>query len=453
MRISTRAIFVSGLALFLFLFIVVFKNAYESNSKSVVDAWLFAETNALKEGQLLPTIAKAERLIKQSHQLSGVSLYDLTKASPVRLMSIGQEFEANSTILSRPIIDRAVWTGFGKYLILRTVPGAEDLLLVFATNLNFWMPLLLVVLALALFQGVFMAYLSRRQAADQFNLFKNSLNSLVLNSPDPEFLRNEAPQFAEIWRLTQLQIASNQNELARARAQAEVVSVATQVAHDIRSPLSALSILVKSLQGKATQEQSSLLTSAILRIEGIAKDLLKRNNGSAASPLPMSSFVGLEHIELFTLRGWIHELVKEKQILSQENNNSLEINFHSETIRPGFTKLDLITLGRVISNLLQNAIEAEPVSKVDIRMLCADRHVEVKIEDNGRGIPSNVLTSLGRSPLSFGKEDSFSGHGLGISHATYAIEKMNGSLVLASKENVGTTVTLTFPFFEQQTNS
>lgn len=100
MNYSTKVIFVSGLAIFLALFMNVFSRAYRTNAAGVIDAWLFAEANTLREGQLLPTIAKAERLIQLSDLLSGVVLFDISQSPPLRLMAIGEGFEVSPEVLA-----------------------------------------------------------------------------------------------------------------------------------------------------------------------------------------------------------------------------------------------------------------------------------------------------------------------------------------------------------------
>lgn len=301
------------------------------------------------------------------------------------------------------------------------------------------MPLLVVVLGLTLFFAGFMAYMARRQAVDRFALFKNSLNSLSSSAGGTGFLANEAPQFAEIWRETQERITRSQLELAEARAQAEVVSVAAQVAHDIRSPLSALSVVSKSLQKTASPDQLSLLTSAVTRIEGIADDLLKRKNIKSGF-LPSLGVLKIHGCSCSDLVSLL------KNILTEKSTSGRKVELSSESSFSGTINLDYVLFGRVLSNLIQNALEAAPTGAVTVKILSNSSHVQIDVIDTGKGIPPEVLAKLGKMPLSYDKVGGGSGNGLGVYHATEAMRAMGGSLAIDSTVGRGTTMSLQFPF-------
>ncbi|WP_309144671.1 ATP-binding protein [Bacillus sp. EB600] len=93
-------------------------------------------------------------------------------------------------------------------------------------------------------------------------------------------------------------------------------------------------------------------------------------------------------------------------------------------------------------NLIKNAVEAcKPKGRVNICLHEMMSEVYIVIEDNGVGIPSNVLTQLGK-PLPTTKEN---GTGLGLV-STYKITKsMGGRVEVESTPNEGTKFNLYFP--------
>ena len=62
--------------------------------------------------------------------------------------------------------------------------------------------------------------------------------------------------------------------------------------------------------------------------------------------------------------------------------------------------------------------------------------VEFSVEDNGVGIPSNLMDTIGTEGFSFKR----SGNGLGLYHAKNYLKKNSGNLEIQSSEGLGTTV-------------
>ncbi len=69
----------------------------------------------------------------------------------------------------------------------------------------------------------------------------------------------------------------------------------------------------------------------------------------------------------------------------------------------------------------------------------------ISIQDNGRGIDSEILSKLGKKGASFGKDGIQNGFGLGIYHARSLVEGAGGRLEIESKLGQGTVVTLWLP--------
>ena len=110
--------------------------------------------------------------------------------------------------------------------------------------------------------------------------------------------------------------------------------------------------------------------------------------------------------------------------------------------------IDDVELQRVFSNLLENSIEsikgdkAVGVKEISIHIEVDGSDLKIKIEDNGQGIPENLLDKVRQKGFSYGKPD---GEGLGLYSFIKKIESWNGSLEIQSKLKHGTAVTTQLP--------
>jgi signal transduction histidine kinase/CheY-like chemotaxis protein len=220
-----------------------------------------------------------------------------------------------------------------------------------------------------------------------------------------------------------------------ASAQAEL---AHQVAHDIRSPLMALEVLLSEEIG-LDNDQLRLVRSATTRIRDIANDLISRPTNDrherSANGLGKSCLI-------FPL---IEAAITEKRIQFRDRT---AIQFESAAEgSAGFAFARVVEpeLNRIISNLINNSVEAMEVGCVRVTLRVDDATVIIDVTDNGIGIPSHLLGEIGQKGFTFGKENSHSGSGLGVYHAKKTLLNWGGNLSITSQVSKGTTVSLTLP--------
>jgi signal transduction histidine kinase len=103
-------------------------------------------------------------------------------------------------------------------------------------------------------------------------------------------------------------------------------------------------------------------------------------------------------------------------------------------------------IDQVFLNLIVNAAQAMPEGKlglIDIRTHCNDQQVWIEVQDNGPGIPPDVLKKI-FDPF-FTTKDPGTGTGLGLSVSTNIIQQHGGTLEVNSTVGVGTTFKITLP--------
>jgi signal transduction histidine kinase len=106
--------------------------------------------------------------------------------------------------------------------------------------------------------------------------------------------------------------------------------------------------------------------------------------------------------------------------------------------------VDSRAIQQVMLNLLSNAVDAvrdKDYPEIIIRMKKNGKLILIVFEDNGCGIPENRMDKLFTAFYT----TKPTGTGLGLPIAAKMLAKMNGTIAISSKENVGTTVTVSIP--------
>ena len=139
----------------------------------------------------------------------------------------------------------------------------------------------------------------------------------------------------------------------------------------------------------------------------------------------------------------IREITDEKELdtLKHEINLILDISV-KEAI-----EIDAKLLKIVLRNVFNNALKySNPVGKgayITISATVNKKQLEIIITDNGIGINSKFLPKVFN--MFFRATDSSTGTGLGLYIAKNAVDKLNGTISIQSKENIGTSVTINIP--------
>lgn len=270
----------------------------------------------------------------------------------------------------------------------------------------------------------------------------NPLNGLVLNLEIEAIGAHEINNDAVI-ELKQLCGTFKKMTVdLRKKAQYEAESIAAkQVAHDIRSPLACLNLLLSNTLSMP-EKQRILMRSSIQRITDIANALHSKAEKSS-HPNYSSDF--RENIMISSL---LEMLVTEKRTQLGLGTN-IRIDLNLDRSYGLFSYINAPEFRRVLSNLIDNSIESfsnQKYQNILISVDCLDSNVIFKIEDNGNGIPDHILNKVGTYGFSYGKNNlKFSGSGIGIHHAVKTINSFGGSLIIDSKINHGTIITINLP--------
>lgn len=210
-----------------------------------------------------------------------------------------------------------------------------------------------------------------------------------------------------------------------------------QAAHDLRSPLGALKTLSnEDVTAGLSEADRSLLRIATQRIAAIVADLAADLKGGLPIKAPQDKAP--------TYAGLVEEVIQEKKAQLRAAGSSININFAicgtEQNLDP---KVKPSSFQRVISNLLQNSIEAISQKGEIVVVLdhFAPNHWELTISDNGIGIPPQILPLLMTRGFSYKKSG---GSGLGLCHAKESAQSWGAELSIRSQLGAGTQISICF---------
>ncbi len=210
---------------------------------------------------------------------------------------------------------------------------------------------------------------------------------------------------------------------------------ARKYAHDIRSPLSAFNAIAFSLKA-SHPEQVSLMNLALQKISALTDSFLevvKKNSGEFSLGNHTTTYQNLIKLlsEEIDLKKFEYKSITQSKVQifleSSTSNKNYQYRIPSE-----------IGIRRIVSNLINNAIESIPDSgSVVIHLKDNEEAVAINICDNGPGIPNDILKKLGKKIIS----TKPNGNGIGIYDAALVLKKVGGKLSITSS-NSGTTCSL-----------
>ncbi len=218
-------------------------------------------------------------------------------------------------------------------------------------------------------------------------------------------------------------------------AQQALLSITAQLAHDIRSPLAAINTALSDVTS-IPENKRIMIKNAAKRINEIANNLLlesKNNFFDSQDHHPDKN----NSAELIFVM--LDNIVAEKRYEYSKTKVNINLNSSDHSYNC-FSSINLSSFKRVISNLINNSIESiNSDGCINISLFCNTTHVEIIIEDDGCGIPPEILPKVTEQGFSFNKKN---GAGLGLSYTKQYLEEIDGSMVISSDGKAGTKITI-----------
>ncbi|WP_295149558.1 ATP-binding protein [uncultured Peptoniphilus sp.] len=221
------------------------------------------------------------------------------------------------------------------------------------------------------------------------------------------------------------------------------------VSHELKTPITTIKSYTETLLDSDLDKDSQRNFLKVIdrensRMSRIVTDLLYLSNIDYNK-----DNVSLESIDTYE---FIAEAIESQSILIVQKNHKIELNIDMD-IKDIYAERN--GADQILTNIISNACKYTPENgKIVIDATNKDDLVEIKVEDNGIGIPKEDLPRISERfyRVEKGRSRQMGGTGLGLSIASEMIKSFGGSLKIDSVFGEGTTVTLIFKASEGDDN-
>jgi signal transduction histidine kinase len=219
------------------------------------------------------------------------------------------------------------------------------------------------------------------------------------------------------------------------RLNEERLRFVASLSHDIAQPTAALRYFIGQLQKDVGNPEQRAMLDKIAGIqanqERLLKDLMQYGRIESAAivnePVP------------FNLRSGLGSIVAETEIAAHARSVTFSAQLVSETV-----VTDPQLLGRVLRNILSNAVKYSRTNGViTLTSEIAGETLVLTVEDNGPGIPPDLIAMATEEYVRFNRSEA--GLGLGLAIAKRLVEILGGTFELKSRLGEGTRATVTVP--------
>lgn len=250
---------------------------------------------------------------------------------------------------------------------------------------------------------------------------------------------DEIGALVQQYNATIKELESNAKMLAQSERQNAWQSMARQVAHEIKNPLTPMKLGIEHLQRayrdkhpNVQQMTEKILNRLIEQIDLLSQIATEFSN-FAKMPKPNNEIVNLKAIITNVIGLY---------------NDAQEAHLHIKLPdRACFVYADKNQLIRVFTNLIKNAIQAIPNNQkgvIVVNVKLYEQLVIVAIADNGVGISPEMSEKI--FTPNFTTKNS--GMGLGLAMSQSIIEAAKGKIWFESEVNVGTTFFVKLPLVQ-----
>lgn len=297
------------------------------------------------------------------------------------------------------------------------------------------LPIFLITAMLA----IILVMLISRRIARPIHLVSEKLRDIIVGQKNEKIVYQEHDEFRQLvdyYNAMVDQLEQGIKQLAIAERQDAWKTMARQVAHEIKNPLTPMRLTIQQMQRLKTidperfaeyfDQSSPLLIEQIDNLSHIATTF------SDFAKMPEPQITGVD----------VAQKVSAAVALFSANAGSVPINYHGPQDGVVVTT-DMEQITQVINNLLKNALQAlagQPDPQIIVTLTTATGWATINVIDNGIGVPQDIKDKI--FVPNFTTKSTGSGLGLAISKR---IVEASGGKIYFHSDGRQTTFTVELP--------
>lgn len=308
----------------------------------------------------------------------------------------------------------------------------EDISSIIVTFINVYVLLILLTIIIAVFisNNVTRPLQLLRQKMRQVDLKKHN-EPIDLKTDDEvgDLVREYNHMVSELTRSVEL--------LARQERETAWRSMARQVAHEIKNPLTPMKLSVQ-LMLRAWQEKAPDFEQRLVKVSNTLIHQIETLSNIATE---FSTFARMPNEQIEKVE--INDVIKSASAIYDEYK-AIEIEIDLDHSRHFYVMADKSRLLRMLNNLIKNAAQAIPKDRKGIVTISSQQvgdMVMVKVIDNGDGIPEDVRSKLFQPNFT----TKTKGMGLGLAMVKNIVEGFGGKIWFDTETGEGTTFFIQLP--------
>lgn len=211
------------------------------------------------------------------------------------------------------------------------------------------------------------------------------------------------------------------------------------MSHEIRTPLNAIEgfsrIMVETDSPEERMNYMEIIESNNTRLQSLVNEILDLSRVESGEIVIKKTPTSLDEL-----------MVSIKQLFKFRCPETVSLTFTKPDM-PVTMNTDANRLIQVFSNLISNALKHTPKGSITYgySIINDGKNISFFVKDTGAGIDSKFIDHIFDAYASKDAEQQ-KGYGLGLALCKIIVEKMDGTIRVDSKVNIGSTFTFELPF-------
>ena len=253
------------------------------------------------------------------------------------------------------------------------------------------------------------------------DIINNSENNYILIPSDIKVVKETAKG------INNLLEKFNDRQIDYNRNQKVILQIFTNISHDLRTPITVLKGYIEMLYLQSQKEDlPPAIHATIEKMQRNSQELVHSvNNLFNLAKIQSGDMVF--HIQKVNLTQVCHEIILEFYTILEEEKFHVEVNMED---KPLYANVDIEAVGRILKNLIDNAIKYGNAGKfLGISLYKKDNHIYIEVEDHGAGISEKDKIHIFTRAYT---ADRKKGNGLGLAISQELADSMGGSISVVS---------------------